>query len=53
MKSELKLSESIESAIRKYCEERGFGSMNKNDFEVSIFGLLLKCSRTKVKVIMS
>ena len=49
MKSELKVSESIESAIRKYCEERGFGSMNKNDFEVSIFGLLLKMQPYKGK----
>lgn len=41
MKTIINKSDSVESAVRKYCEERGFGSMNKNDFEVSIFGLLL------------
>lgn len=41
MKTIINKSDSVESAVRKYCEERGFGSMNKNDFEVSIFSLLL------------
>ena len=43
------ISDSIESALKVYCEEYGFGSMNKNDFEVFIFGQLLQMSEYKGK----
>lgn len=40
------------SQLQKHIElyiERGFGSMNKNDFEVFIFGQMLEMSRYKGK----
>lgn len=49
MKTKIRISDSIESALKVYCEEYGFGSMNKNDFEVFIFGQLLQMSEYKGK----
>ncbi len=39
----------IDDFVEWYCEEKGFGSMNKNDFEVFIFSRLLLIDRFKGK----
>lgn len=49
MKTKISITNSIESALKVYCDEYGFGSMNKNDFEVFIFGQLLQMSEYKGK----
>ncbi len=49
MKTKIRTNDSIESALKVYCEEYGFGSMNKNDFEVFIFGHLLQMAEYKGK----
>ncbi len=37
MKASTKPLEKLEDFVKWYCDEVGFGSMNKNDFEVFIF----------------
>lgn len=39
----------INDFVQWYCEKKGFGSMNKNDFEVFIFSRLLLIDRFKGK----
>ncbi len=49
MKTKIHVTDSLESVLKRYCNERGFGSLNKNDFEVAIFGLLLQMQPYKGK----
>lgn len=37
MKASTKPLKTLEDFVKWYCDEVGFGSMNKNDFEVFIF----------------
>lgn len=49
MRTNINITDSIKTALKIYCDERGFGTMNKNDFEVGIFGLLLQMQPYKGK----
>ena len=49
MKVSNRTIDTLQDFVEWYCEEKGFGSMNKNDFEVFIFSRLLQIERFKGK----